>query len=63
MGRLASDGGYARRVAQEPNGSTMSSGRVTAHVIRSEEGGERKYLLPSGAHVLVKNGQVVYPGD
>jgi DNA-directed RNA polymerase subunit beta' len=26
-------------------------------------GDQRKYLLPTGAHVMVQNGQEVYPGD
>jgi DNA-directed RNA polymerase subunit beta' len=37
--------------------------RVPAILIRSDEGREKRYLLPSGSHLVVQNGQDVYPGD
>jgi DNA-directed RNA polymerase subunit beta' len=36
--------------------------RVPAILIHSEER-EKRYLLPSGSHLVVQNGQDVYPGD
>src|SRR3954470_23875404 len=37
--------------------------RVPAILIHGEEGREKRYLLPSGSHLVVGNGQDVYPGD
>ncbi len=37
--------------------------RVPAIMIRGEDGREKRYLLPSGSHLVVTNGQDVYPGD
>jgi DNA-directed RNA polymerase subunit beta' len=31
--------------------------------IKSKKGEEKRYLLPTGAHVMVQNGNEVYPGD
>src|SRR5687767_9980893 len=36
--------------------------RVPAIMIHGEER-EKRYLLPSGSHLVVQNGQTVYPGD
>jgi DNA-directed RNA polymerase subunit beta' len=37
--------------------------RVPAIVVRGEDGKEKRYLLPSGSHLVVRAGQDVYPGD
>jgi DNA-directed RNA polymerase subunit beta' len=40
--------------------------RVPAILIKGKEGRqvrEKRYLLPSGSHLVVQNGQEVYPGD
>jgi len=37
--------------------------RVPAILIRGEDGREKRYLLPSGSHLVVGNDQDVYPGD
>jgi DNA-directed RNA polymerase subunit beta' len=37
--------------------------RVPAIVIRSEDGREKRYLLPSGSHLVVGEGQEIHPGD
>jgi DNA-directed RNA polymerase subunit beta' len=37
--------------------------RVPAILIHGEDGREKRYLLPSGSHLVVQNGQDVYPGD
>jgi DNA-directed RNA polymerase subunit beta' len=37
--------------------------RVPAILIRGEDGREKRYLLPSGSHLVVAQGQEVYPGD
>jgi DNA-directed RNA polymerase subunit beta' len=37
--------------------------RVPAILISGEEGRQKRYLLPSGSHLVVQNGQDVYPGD
>jgi DNA-directed RNA polymerase subunit beta' len=38
--------------------------RVPAIFIHgNEDGREKRYLLPSGSHLVVQNGQEVYPGD
>jgi DNA-directed RNA polymerase subunit beta' len=37
--------------------------RVPAILISGEDGRQKRYLLPSGSHLVVQNGQEVYPGD
>ncbi|HZF09127.1 MAG TPA: DNA-directed RNA polymerase subunit beta' [Thermoanaerobaculia bacterium] len=37
--------------------------RVPAIMIHGEEGREKRYLLPSGSHLVVQNTKHVYPGD
>ena len=37
--------------------------RVPAILIHGEDGREKRYLLPSGSHLVVQNGADVYPGD
>jgi DNA-directed RNA polymerase subunit beta' len=37
--------------------------RVPAILLRGEDGREKRYLLPSGSHLVVQNGADVYPGD
>jgi len=44
--------------------SSTAEKRTPTITIKSSKGGEeKKYLLPTGAHVMVQNGQEVYPGD
>src|SRR5947209_14772082 len=37
--------------------------RTPTITIKSKKGEEKRYLLPTGAHVMVQNGNEVYPGD
>jgi DNA-directed RNA polymerase subunit beta' len=37
--------------------------RVPAIIIRAEDGKEKRYLLPSGSHLVLQAGQDVFPGD
>jgi DNA-directed RNA polymerase subunit beta' len=37
--------------------------RVPAIFIQGDDGRTKRYLLPSGSHLVVQNGQEVYPGD
>jgi DNA-directed RNA polymerase subunit beta' len=43
--------------------SATAEKRTPTLTVKSRAGEERKYLLPTGAHVMVQNGQDVYPGD
>ena len=37
--------------------------RVPAILIHGDDGRTKRYLLPSGSHLMVQNGQEIYPGD
>ena len=37
--------------------------RVPAIIVRGKKGQEKRYLLPSGSHLVVSRGQEVHPGD
>jgi DNA-directed RNA polymerase subunit beta' len=52
--------GLTQMVIVEPAGAEK---RTPTLVVRSKKGEEKKYLLPLHAHVMVANGQDVYPGD
>ncbi|MHB8998080.1 MAG: DNA-directed RNA polymerase subunit beta' [Thermoanaerobaculia bacterium] len=43
--------------------SPAAEKRTPTVVIKSKKGEERKYLLPTQAHLMVQNGQEVFPGD
>ncbi|MGK2859526.1 MAG: DNA-directed RNA polymerase subunit beta' [Thermoanaerobaculia bacterium] len=43
--------------------SAATEKRTPTLIIKSKKGEERKYLLPTGAHLSVTSGQDVYPGD
>jgi DNA-directed RNA polymerase subunit beta' len=43
--------------------ATANEKRVPAIMIHGEDGREKRYLLPSGSHLVVQDGQDVYPGD
>ncbi|HVT03389.1 MAG TPA: DNA-directed RNA polymerase subunit beta' [Thermoanaerobaculia bacterium] len=43
--------------------SAATEKRTPTIIIKSKKGEEKKYLLPTGAHLVVTNGQDVYPGD
>jgi DNA-directed RNA polymerase subunit beta' len=43
--------------------SSVAEKRTPTLIIKAGRGEERKYLLPTGAHVMVHNGQEVHPGD
>ncbi len=51
--------GMSQRIIVE---APQSEKRVPAIIIRGKEG-EKRYLLPSGSHLVVAAGQRVYPGD
>src|SRR4051794_29113237 len=37
--------------------------RTPTVIVKTKKTDEKKYLLPTGAHLMVQNGQEVYPGD
>jgi DNA-directed RNA polymerase subunit beta' len=43
--------------------SATAEKRTPTIMVKAGKGEERKYLLPTGAHVMVQNGNEVYPGD
>jgi DNA-directed RNA polymerase subunit beta' len=43
--------------------SAASEKRTPQLTIKSKKGEEKRYLLPTGAHLMVTNSQEVYPGD
>src|ERR1044071_9831417 len=43
--------------------SATAEKRTPTLIIKAGKGEEKKYLLPTGAHVMVHNGQDVHPGD
>jgi len=43
--------------------SAASEKRTPQLTIKSKKGEEKKYLLPTGAHLMVTNGQDIHPGD
>ena len=43
--------------------SAAAEKRTPTLIIKAGKGEEKKYLLPTGAHVMVHNGQEVHPGD
>jgi DNA-directed RNA polymerase subunit beta' len=43
--------------------SSAAEKRTPTITVKSKKGEEKRYLLPTGAHVMVQNGNEVYPGD
>jgi DNA-directed RNA polymerase subunit beta' len=43
--------------------SATAEKRTPTITVITKAGAEKKYLLPTGAHLIVQNGQEVYPGD
>src|SRR3954452_6877387 len=43
--------------------SPTAEKRTPTVIVRTKKSDEKKYLLPTGAHLMVTNGQEVYPGD
>jgi DNA-directed RNA polymerase subunit beta' len=43
--------------------SATAEKRTPTITVKSKKGEEKRYLLPTGAHVMVQNGNEVYPGD
>jgi DNA-directed RNA polymerase subunit beta' len=43
--------------------SPATEKRTPTLIIKTKKGEEKKYLLPTAAHLMVTNGQEVYPGD
>jgi DNA-directed RNA polymerase subunit beta' len=43
--------------------SSTAEKRTPTITVKSKKGEEKRYLLPTGAHVMVQNGNEVYPGD
>jgi DNA-directed RNA polymerase subunit beta' len=43
--------------------SATAEKRTPTIIIKAGRTDEKKYLLPTGAHVMVHNGQEVHPGD
>ncbi|MCH9650289.1 MAG: DNA-directed RNA polymerase subunit beta' [Deltaproteobacteria bacterium] len=52
--------GLSQKIVVE---ASQNEKRVPAVLITSSEGVERRYLLPSGSHLMVSNGAKVFPGD
>ena len=52
--------GLSQRIIVE---ASANEKRAPAMVIKGEDGQERRYLLPSGSHLVVDNAATVYPGD
>jgi DNA-directed RNA polymerase subunit beta' len=48
-------------IVESPGAATEK--RTPTLIIKSKKGEEKKYLLPTGAHLSVTNGQEIYPGD
>ncbi|MEO1083511.1 MAG: DNA-directed RNA polymerase subunit beta', partial [Acidobacteriota bacterium] len=51
--------GLSQRIIVE---ASATEKRAPAMVVKGD-GGERRYLLPAGSHLVVENAQTVYPGD
>src|SRR5438128_1994132 len=43
--------------------SSVAEKRTPTVTVRTKKNDEKRYLLPTGAHLMVQNGQEVYPGD
>jgi DNA-directed RNA polymerase subunit beta' len=43
--------------------SSVAEKRTPQVTVKSKKGEEKRYLLPTGAHLMVTNSQEVYPGD
>jgi DNA-directed RNA polymerase subunit beta' len=43
--------------------SASAEKRTPTVIVKTKKTDEKKYLLPTGAHLMVTNGQEVYPGD
>jgi DNA-directed RNA polymerase subunit beta' len=43
--------------------SATAEKRTPTVIVKTKKTDEKKYLLPTGAHLMVTNGQEVYPGD
>jgi DNA-directed RNA polymerase subunit beta' len=43
--------------------SATAEKRTPTVTVKTKKNDEKKYLLPTGAHLMVQNGQEVYPGD
>ncbi len=55
--------GLSQRIIVE---ASANEKRIPAIVVRDESGSqpiERRYILPSGSHLVVQDGQQVFPGD
>ncbi len=52
--------GLSQRIIVE---ASANEKRVPAIMVHGEEGRQKRYLLPSGSHLMVQNGQEIHPGD
>jgi DNA-directed RNA polymerase subunit beta' len=52
--------GLSQKIVVE---ASANEKRVPAIVVKSHDGREKRYLLPSGSHLVVANGHEVFPGD
>ena len=52
--------GLSQRIIVE---ASASEKRVPAVMVHGSDGAERRYLLPSGSHLMVHNGAEIYAGD
>ncbi len=52
--------GLSQKIVVE---ASQNEKRVPAIMVRDRDGLERRYLLPSGSHLMVQDGTTVHPGD
>ncbi len=52
--------GLSQRIIVE---ASATEKRIPAILVRGGKGSERRYILPSGSHLMVREGQQVSPGD
>ena len=52
--------GLSQRIIVE---ASQNEKRVPAMMVKSKDGSEKRYLLPTGSHLVVNDGDEIYPGD
>jgi len=52
--------GLSQKIVVE---ASQNEKRVPAVMVRGKKGEEKRYLLPSGSHLMVNDGDKVFPGD
>ncbi len=52
--------GLSQRIIVE---ASQNEKRIPAMVVKAKSGDDRRYLLPTGSHLVVNDGDVIHPGD